>query len=86
MKNLGWNLFYSLLLGDIVALVMLRLAVPLKIVVTVAAVVFVILAVVLFFSSNARERSRKREQEAAAKIAQLQEQVDGSQNPNDATK
>ena len=37
MKNLGWYLFFALLLGDIVAVVMLRLGVTLKVVVTVAA-------------------------------------------------
>ena len=76
MKNLGWYLFFALLLGDVVALVMLKLSVRLGIVVTIGGLVFAILAAVLFFGGNARERSRKREQQAAAKIAELQEQVD----------
>ena len=75
MKNLGWNLFFSLLLGDAVALVMLKLDVPLNIVLTVAGLVFVILAVVLFFAGNARDRSRRREQQATAKLAELESKV-----------
>lgn len=72
MKNLGWYLFFALLLGDVVALVMLKLGVTLKIVVTVAGLVAAILAVVMFFAGNARERSRRREQQATAKLAELE--------------
>lgn len=86
MKKLGWYLFFALLLGDVVALVMLRLGVALKITLTVAGVVFVILALVLLFGGNARERSRKREQQTAAKLAELQEQVDGSQTKDEPAK
>jgi hypothetical protein len=42
--------------------------------------VFVILAAVLFFSQNARDRLKKREQQAAAKIADLQDQVEVALN------
>ena len=86
MKNLGWYLFFALLLGDIVAVVMLRLGVTLKVVVTVAALVSAILAVVMFFAGNARQRSKKREQEAAAKLAELQEQVEGSPKTDEPAK
>lgn len=86
MKNLGWTLFLALLLGDVVALVMLRLGVTLKVVVTVAGLVAVILAAVMFFAGNARQRSKKREQEAAAKLAELQEQVEGSPKTDEPAK
>ena len=86
MKNLGWYLFFALLLGDIVAVVMLRLGVTLKVVVTVAALVSAILAVVMFFAGNAHQRSKKREQEAAAKLAAFQEQVEGSPKTDEPAK
>jgi Flp pilus assembly protein TadB len=86
MKNLGWTFFFALLLGDVVALVMLKLGVTLKIVTIVAGLVAIILAVVMFFAGNARERSRKREQQTAAKLAELQEQVDASPKPDEPAK
>ena len=79
MKNLGWQLFFALLLADIVGIVMTKLHVEPKITLIVGGVVFIILVAVMFFSGNARERAKKREQQANAKIAELQEQVDGSQ-------
>lgn len=75
MKNLGWQLFFALLLADIVALAMLKLSVTPKITTIIALLVFVILAAVLFFGSQAHERAKKREAEANAKIAELQDQI-----------
>ncbi len=73
-------MFFALLIADIIAVVMFKLAVKLKIVLIVCAIVFVILAAVLFFSQNARDRLKKREQQAAAKIADLQDQVEVALN------
>jgi membrane protein implicated in regulation of membrane protease activity len=75
MKNLGWQLFLALLLADAVALLMLKLSVAVKVTLIVAVLVFVILSAVLFFANNARQRAKKREEEANAKIAELQDQV-----------
>ena len=75
MRNLGWHLFWSLLLADAVALVMLKLSVATKVTFIVAVLVFVILAVVMLIANYARHRAKKREEEANAKIAQLQDQV-----------
>ena len=75
MKNLGWNFFFSLLLADVVAVVMVKLAVPLKIVLTVSVLVFAILAVVMLLSSNGSRRAKRREEEATARIAELENQV-----------
>ncbi|MCR5445722.1 MAG: hypothetical protein K6E96_08645 [Bacteroidales bacterium] len=86
MKNLGWYLFFALLLGDLVAIAMLKLGVKLSVVVIIAGLVAAILALVLFFAGNARERSRKREQQTAAKLAELQEQVDGSPKTDEPAK
>ena len=80
MKNMGWQFFFALLLADIIGIVMLALSVKLKIVLFVSAIIFVVLAVVLFFGSNARERIKKREQQAVAKIADLQDQVEEALN------
>ncbi|MBR6292593.1 MAG: hypothetical protein IKR33_07315 [Bacteroidales bacterium] len=80
MKNMGWQFFFALLLADIIGIVMLALSVKLKIVLIVSAIIFVVLAVVLFFGSNARERIKKREQQAVAKIADLQDQVEEALN------
>jgi len=68
-------LFWSLLLADAVALVMVKLSVAPKVIVIVAGLVFVILALVMFFTDRARQRGQKREEEANAKIAELQDQV-----------
>ncbi len=75
MKNLGWYLFFALLLGDVVAIVMLRLGVALGVVTTVAGLVFIILAIVMFFANNANRRAKKREQAASAKLAELENKV-----------
>ncbi len=75
MKNLGWQLFWSLLLADAVALVMVKLSVAPRVIVIVAGLVFVILALVMFFTDRARQRGQKREEQANAKIAELQDQV-----------
>lgn len=75
MKNLGWNLFFALLLGDVVAIVMLRLGVALGIVTTVSGLVFAILAIVLFFANNANSRAKRREEAASAKLAELESRV-----------
>ena len=80
MKNLGWQMFFALLIADVIAVVMFKLVVKLKIVLIVCAIVFVILAAVLFFSQNARERLKKREAQATAKIADLQDQVEEALN------
>ena len=80
MKNMGWQFVFALLLADIIGIVMLALLVKLKIVLIVSAIIFVVLAVVLFFGSNARERIKKREQQAVAKIADLQDQVEEALN------
>ena len=68
-------MFWSLLLADAVALVMVKLSVAPKVIVIVAGLVFVILALVMFFTDRARQRGQKREEEANAKIAELQDQV-----------
>ena len=84
MKNLGWNFFFSLLLADVVAVVMLKLTVPLKIVLTVSVLVFAILAVVIFFTNSGSRRAKRREEEATARIAELESQVkDGSVDRKD---
>lgn len=69
-------MFFALLLSDVVAVVMLEMNIDMNIVLSVGALVFVILAVVLILSSNARNRVKKREQEANAKIAELQDQME----------
>ena len=76
MKNLGWHMFFALLLADIIGVIMLKLAVTLKIILIVCSIVFVILAAIMFFGHNAKERIKKREAEATAKIAELQDQVE----------
>jgi hypothetical protein len=38
--------------------------------------IFAVLAIVLFFNNRSREKGKKREEEAAAKIATLQDQVE----------
>lgn len=68
-------MFWSLLLADAVALVMVKLSVVPKVIVIVAGLVFVILALVMFFTDRARQRGQKREEQANAKIAELQDQV-----------
>ena len=84
MKNLGWNFFFSLLLADVVAVVMLKLTVPLKIVLTVSVLVFAILAVVIFFTNSGSRRAKRREEEATARIAELESQVkEGSADRKD---
>lgn len=75
MKNIGWQMFLALLIADIVAVVMLALTVKLKIVIIVGLLIFAVLAIVLFFNNRSREKGKKRE-EAAAKIATLQDQVE----------
>ena len=84
MKNLGWNFFFSLLLADVVAVVMLKLTVPLKIVLTVSVLVFAILAVVIFFTNSGSRRAKRREEVATARIAELESQVkEGSADRKD---
>ena len=80
MKNLGWQFFFALLIADVIGVIMLGLSVKLKIVLIVSAIVFVVLALVLFFGQNSRERIKKREQQAVAKIADLQDQVEEALN------
>lgn len=80
MKNLGWHFFLALLIADILALLMIKLMVPLKSVLIVCGIVFVLLALVFFFGHNAQQRNRKREEQAAAKIADLQDQVEEALN------
>jgi Flp pilus assembly protein TadB len=75
MKNLGWQLFWALLLADAVALLMIRLAVGVKVTLIIAALIFVILAAVMFFGGQARQRIKKREEEAKARLAELKEKV-----------
>jgi len=76
MKNLGWQMFFALLLADIIGIIMLELTVPLKIILIVCGIIFVVLALILFFGHNSRERIKKREEKAVAKIADLQDQVE----------
>jgi small neutral amino acid transporter SnatA (MarC family) len=78
MKDFGWHMFCALLLADIIGLVMLKLNVGLKITLIVGGIVFVIIAVVMFIGKTSHQRMKKREAEAAAKIADLQDQVDGA--------
>ncbi len=74
-------MFFALLIADLIALVMLALKVKqLKIVLIVGVIVFVVLAAVLFFNNRSREKSKKREAQAAAKIADLQDQVEVALN------
>lgn len=76
MKNLGWNLFFALALADVVAVVMLRLGVMMKIVFAVAGLVFAILAVVMSIAGHARSRAKKQEEKAKAELATLRSQVE----------
>ena len=69
-------MFFALLLADVIGLVMLKLGVVLKIAIIICALVFAVIAAVMFFGHNSRERGRKREEQAAAKIADLQDQVE----------
>lgn len=85
MKNLGWQFFFALLIADVIGVIMLGLSVKLKIVLIVSAIVFVVLALVLFFGQNSRERIKKREQQAVAKIADLQDQVEEALNKKKTT-
>ena len=80
MKNMGWQFFFALLLADVIGVIMLSLNVHLKTVLIVGAIIFVVLAMVLFFSNNSHERLKKREQQAVAKIADLQDQVEEALN------
>jgi len=68
-------MFFALLLADIIALIMLKLAVVLKTVVIVCGIVFAVMALVFFFGHNARQRIRKREENAKVRIAELQDQI-----------
>lgn len=79
MKDLGWYLFLSLFLADIIAIIMIKLGIKLGAVIAIGAIVFIVLSAVMYFGDRARKRAEKREAEANAKIAELQEQVDGSQ-------
>ena len=85
MKNLGWHCFFALLLGDLVALAMLKMHVALNIVIAIAGLVFVILAAVMFFAGSSRERSRKRERETAAKLAELENKAKEEEAPKPET-
>ena len=71
-------MFCALLLADIIGLVMLELNVGLKKTLIVSVIVFVIIALVMFIGRTSRQRMKKREAEAEAKIADLQDQVDGA--------
>ena len=82
MKNLGWQMFFSLLLADVIGVIMLELGAKLKLVLIIGAIIFVVLALVLFFGQNSRERIKKREQQAVAKSADLQDQVEEARNNN----
>ena len=88
MKNLGWQLFIALLLADIIAFLMLKLMVRLQTVLIIGGIVFVILSLVFFFGQNARQRIKKREEQAVAKIADLQDQVEAAihKKENSSTK
>lgn len=85
MKNLGWHCFFALLLGDLVALAMLKMHVALNIVIAIAGLVFAILAAVMFFAGTSRERSRKREREATAKLAELESKAKEDAQPKPET-
>jgi len=76
MKNLGWQMFFALLVADIIGIIMLKLAVSLSNIMIVCGIIFVILAIVLFFGHKSVERIKKREEKAVAKIADLQDQVE----------
>ena len=83
MKNIGWEMFFALLLGDVVGIVMLKLGVGLDVVLTVSGVVFAILAVVFVIGKHSRKRGEKREAQAAEKIAELQSQVEEAKKGRD---
>lgn len=85
MKNLGWQMFFALLLADLIGLVMLKLHVVMKTTLIVAVAVFIVIALVMFFGHTARQRLKKREKEAAAKIADLQDQVEEALKKKDGT-
>ena len=73
---MGWQMFFALLLADVVALVMVKMGVPhIRTVVLVSAVVFVILAAVMVIGSRSRDRIKKREEQATARIAELESQA-----------
>lgn len=78
-------MFFALLIADVIGIIMLELSVKLKIALIISAIIFVVLALVLFFGHNSRERGRKREAQAAAKIADLQDQVEEALNSKDRT-
>ena len=73
-------MFFALLLADVIGVVMLKLGVALKIVLIICTLVFVDIAMVMAFGHHSRERGRKREEQAAAKIADLQDQVEEALN------
>ncbi|MBR1784110.1 MAG: hypothetical protein IJ760_01565 [Bacteroidales bacterium] len=86
MRNTGWSFFFALLLGDVVALVMLKLGVELNTVIVVAGLVFALLALVLALGARRSNRIKRREQEAMAKIAELEEKVNGTATEDGAAK
>lgn len=81
LKNLGWQSFFSLLLADVVAVVMLMLGIGLKTTIVVSALVFVILLVVTAFGLHTKLRARQREEQHVAKIAELESQVAKREEP-----
>lgn len=75
MKKTGWYLFFSLLLANVLAYVMLKMTMELDKVVIVSGLLFVILAVVMLLAGSGRSKAKRREQEAAAQLAALEEKV-----------
>lgn len=75
MKSTGWNLFFALLLGDVVVIIMSYLKVSTRVAWITGAIVFAIVAVLLTLATISNSKHRKREAQSAAKIAELQDQM-----------
>lgn len=75
MKFTGWNMFLALLIANVMGAILTMLNMETKVIWIVGIIVFAIMAVVLAVASSRSAKFRQREAAAAAKIAELQDQM-----------